>query len=675
VKAFHHLITLAGILSWCTADGLAQDMSDTVTLLLDEVVISAKEIAPRERVPVAISAIAARALDREGTRSLKQLASRVPNLYIPDYGSKLNSPVYIRGIGSRTGAPAVGLYVDGIPYLDATSFDFHLLDVASIEIARGPQGTMYGRNAMAGIINVSTRAPLRDAGTSASIQGGKYRHASATVSNASRLNENAALSATVNYTHRDGYARDQRDKPSGTRDDLSARARLQLLHGALSDIHLAAERSRQQGYPYGKIENGKIARPDQDEQGSYARDMFVGGYSLVAGPFRAVTGYQFLGDRQAVDQDFSPEPLFFATQEQRQHAISQEIIARGARGDNYRQVSGLFAFAQWLDKEVEVFYRPADARVPSHLQHFTRGVALYHQSALDNFPFSGLSLSAGIRVDREVARQTSADTSNVTLRFLELLPKAAITYSSGGQTLYLSVAKGYKTGGFNATFRDNDERVFQPETSWNYEAGYKLHLPPRLSVALALFYIDWREQQIAQIITLPGGTSGSLTRNAGRSFSRGAELSVDFIPAERLELDLDLGYTDARFKDYLYNTNTGEKHDGNRVPRVPGYTLSSGVAYRVPANARAIDEILVHARYTGTGSIFWQEDNLEKQKPYALLDAGVSFTRRNVTLSLRAANILDARYAVYRFDIEQLRAAYAQEGRPFTIDAGISIHL
>jgi outer membrane receptor protein involved in Fe transport len=662
------LLIIACALPWRAADSLA---ADAVPFLLDEVVISAKETAPSERLPAAISLLPAGKLNREGARSLKQLTARVPNLYMPDYGSKLNSPVYIRGIGSRTGAPAVGLYVDGIPYLDATSFDFQLLDVASVEIARGPQGTMYGRNAMAGIIRVTTRSPLRDPGFSARLLGGSRRHALLALSGVTPLGRRSGLSATINYTHRDGCARNRHDgRLAGTRDDLAARLRVQLLHHSRSDLHIAAERSRQQGYPYGKVENGIIAPPDQDEQGSYDRDMFVAGYTLAAGPLRAVTGYQYLRDKQAVDQDFSPDPLFFATQRQRQSALSQEFIARLDHRDNYRQVSGLFAFAQWHDKAVDVFTRPTDAVARSRYHYFTRGLAAYHQSTLDNFPLRGLSLSAGLRLDREVASQAAT-----VLRFFELLPKASVAFSRGGHTLYLSVAKGYKTGGFNATFSNDDERVFRPETSWNREAGYKLHLPPRLAIALALFHVDWRQQQITQIITLPDGASGSLVRNAGRSFSRGIELSLDLSPLERLDADLNFGYTDARFKDYLYNAATGTRYDRNRVPRVPLHTLSAGLAYRLPVRAGLLDEVQLDARYTATGAIYWQENNLDRQSPHSLLDAAVSLRRQRVTLSLRASNILDAKYAVYRFDVAPLRASYAQQGRPRTIDAEISIHL
>lgn len=84
---------------------------------------------------------------------------------MPDYGSKLTSPVYIRGIGSKINAPSIGLYVDGIPYFEKSAFDFDFNEVDRIEVLRGPQGTLYGRNTMGGIINVYTKSPLKYEGT------------------------------------------------------------------------------------------------------------------------------------------------------------------------------------------------------------------------------------------------------------------------------------------------------------------------------------------------------------------------------------------------------------------------------------------------------------------------------------------------------------------------------
>ena len=86
--------------------------------------------------------------------SLADISSKVPNFFMMDYGSKLQSPVFIRGIGSRLGSPSVGLYVDNVPYFEKTTFGFDFFDIDRIEVLRGPQGTLYGRNTMGGIINV-----------------------------------------------------------------------------------------------------------------------------------------------------------------------------------------------------------------------------------------------------------------------------------------------------------------------------------------------------------------------------------------------------------------------------------------------------------------------------------------------------------------------------------------
>jgi outer membrane receptor protein involved in Fe transport len=677
-----HLVITSCALAWCTSPG-ARTTGDTIIarVQLDEVTVFAKETLPREKTPAAISLLPAPRLEREGVRSLKQVMGRVPNFYMPDYGSKLNSPLYIRGIGSRTGAPAVGLYVDGIPYLEATAFDFRLLDVEAIEVARGPRGTLYGRNTLAGIVNVTTRSPLLHPGTTASVRGGSYLLAEAGVSNNTRLDERLGLSTAINYHHVDGHDVNVHDGArAGTRDDLSARARALLLHGARarSALHVALERSRQEGYPYGKIENGKITPVNHDERGSYARDLVTAGYDLALPgdrlSLRAITGYQFLDDRQAADQDFSPAALFFAVQEQRQHALTQELVARPARRGKYTHVTGLFAFAQWLDKTVEVFTRVNDGHALSRYDQFTRGAALYHQSSLE--PLPGLTLSAGARLDREIASQehgNAAGVTSVTLRFFEFLPAASVAYSRRGLTAYLSLAKGYKTGGFNATFSNESERVFDPETSWNHEAGVKLRLPGNATLDAALFYIDWRHQQITQMILLPGGTSGSLVRNAGRSTSKGAELSVTATPLPRLEVDLHYGYTDARFRDYLHDPATGTRYDGNRVPRVPDHTLSAGAACRLPV-PRWLDEAILHARYNGTGRIYWQEGNTDGQPYHATLDAGITLAAGRAAFSLRAANVFNARPVVYRFDVAPTRSSFAQRARPFTLDAGINFH-
>ena len=124
------------------------------------VVGDTKESRTLKDQPLSSSIITNVRMVREGIISMKSLTGVVPNLYIPNYGTKLTSSIYVRGVGSRINNSAVGMYVDGIPYWDKSAFDFDYADIERVEVLRGPQGTLYGRNTMGGLINVSTKSPF-----------------------------------------------------------------------------------------------------------------------------------------------------------------------------------------------------------------------------------------------------------------------------------------------------------------------------------------------------------------------------------------------------------------------------------------------------------------------------------------------------------------------------------
>ena len=150
---------------------------DTIKVVdVEEILIiaSPKENRKLRELPTASTLLSQQDMQANQVTNLKGLSTLVPNIFIPDYGSKLTSAIYIRGIGSRINTPSVGLYVDNVPYIDKSAFDFNYSDIERIDVLRGPQGTLYGRNTMGGLIKVHTKSPFSYQGTDLRLSAGTY---------------------------------------------------------------------------------------------------------------------------------------------------------------------------------------------------------------------------------------------------------------------------------------------------------------------------------------------------------------------------------------------------------------------------------------------------------------------------------------------------------------------
>ena len=182
------------------------DTTISNTYELSEIkVVASKNNAKLKEMPASISIVSAKAIQEMGTKSLSAITGAVPNVFMPDYGSKLTSPIYIRGIGSRINSPSVGLYVDRVPYFEKAAFAFDFFDVEQIEVLRGPQGTLYGRNTMGGIINIITKSPMTFQGTNINLTTGTYGCYNISGGHYGKIGDNFGYSVAINYLHNDGF--------------------------------------------------------------------------------------------------------------------------------------------------------------------------------------------------------------------------------------------------------------------------------------------------------------------------------------------------------------------------------------------------------------------------------------------------------------------------------------
>ena len=660
---------------------------------LNEVVVqSFKQNRDLRLEPLSASSVTGTAIQNKHITDIKEFSSFIPNLFMPDYGSKLTSPVYIRGIGSKINAPSVGLYVDGIPYFEKSAFDFNFTEIDRMEVLRGPQGTLYGRNTMGGIINVYTKSPLKYQGTNAWISNGTYGNRDYALSRYAKVGETFGYALSANYNRSDGYFTNlYTDKKADDQKAGSGRIRLEwkptdrLSLGLMSSY----DYSKQGGYPYAVCDSLTHQPGDvnYNDYSFYKRAMSTTGltveYRGTGYSLSSKTAFQYLSDHQGIDQDFSVQSIYFARQDQKQKMLSEEFNIKSTTAGRYKWLFGAFGFWQGIDNTVTLDYLSVQYSTRKLYDTPTYGFALYHQSTLDSLLVDGLSLTLGVRYDYERASTdylafkdaggSSSQTDNFysKLKFSQVTPKIALQYmfpSTG--LLYATVTKGYKTGGFNTSFEREEDRSFNPESSWNYELGGKHpFLDNRLRAEIALFWIDWKNQQISQ--TLPSGR-GSMLTNAGRSVSKGIEVSLQGNPVNGLMVQVNYGFTHATFKEYV-DVKKNIDYSGNLLPMVPSHTFAVGADYTISNPCSHIDRFLVSLNYTGTGRIYWKEDNKVSQSYYGQLNGKVSATKGFATFAIWAKNITNTQYNAFYF--ESGGKGLAQRGRPFTIGGSVAIAL
>ena len=343
--------------------------TDTLSVRdMDEIVVvsTAKEHAPLRNQPISSTSLGTGQLQEKNINGIKDLSVHVPGLFIPNYGSRLTSSIYLRGVGSRIGTPAIGMYIDDIPLANMSSMDQDLSDADRIDVLRGPQGTLYGRNTIGGLIRVYTKNPMSYQGTDIMLGGATYNNYRARVTHYHRPADNFAFSAGVSYEHQGGFYRNQalNGRRADKGDDLAARWRGIFLPSDRVRLDLSAryQWTKQGGYPYAAHEGVDAGEVAYNRPSSYLRHQLSVGlkaeHDLDRIVLSSITGFQFLKDDMFMDQDFSRQDLYSLQQKQLSKVISEEIALRSKTDRRWQWTSGANFQYQWLRTNAPVtFYQ------------------------------------------------------------------------------------------------------------------------------------------------------------------------------------------------------------------------------------------------------------------------------------------------------------------------------
>ena len=622
---------------------MAQDTDTATEAATDDaddevIVITARRTEESlQDVPAAISAFSAEALDRIQASDPTGLQGAVPNLNIVQgRGSSNATNIFIRGVGQpdalQTFDPAVGVYVDDIYYSRIRGTQLDLLDVERVEVLRGPQGTLYGKNTIGGALKLVTRKPGDTLRASASLAYGSYDQIEAKASVSGPFGERSGGSLAVMRVKRDGYVKDELDgRKYNDRDSWAGRAALAFEPTDSLRIDLSADYTKDDasltvGDPLNNLTTfsatvlpvsglgdkydwtGRTTPgfPNSTKLTHYGFSGTVTADVAQDLVFKAIIAYRRLKTKDYIDIDATEYEIGDVLVDVAQRQFSQEYQL-SYTGEKLTAVAGLYYLKEEVGSHQEAY--ADDILGPLFLNSGflrtidddleTKSYAAYANASYAITPT--VNLSAGLRYTDEIK-----DYWRTTSTFFSLLPAFNGTYDFSppekswddwspmasidwkpidNVMLYVRASRGFKSGGFNGRANTVAESsAYDPETVWSYEAGFKSRIASQLTLNVAVFTSTYKDFQarvsgldVDPVTDLPSPKLSVL--NAGKLEISGAELEAAWRPVRGLLIDTQIGYLDADYKDFVDERFADDDRSFQTPAFSPKWTMRFGGQY------------------------------------------------------------------------------------------------
>jgi iron complex outermembrane receptor protein len=675
---------------------------------LEEIVVTARKRAETlQDVPLAVSVLDGASLQDNHIDTVDDLYGRVPGLYFTNSGGAAPTSDFIylilRGVGFNGGQePATGVFIDGM-YQPQLGYDIDFLDLERLEVLRGPQGTLFGRNTEAGALNLVTRKPDQNFAGRLELEGGRFDTYRTFGSVRGPIADTlfGGLSAQVAGTS--GYMKNLITGGNAIPErKYAVRGTLRWVPTDQFEASLAADFSHRTGNemalgsPLSCHCYNLYADDDQDDTGRNDGLQLTAEWKpSTAFTLTSITGYRAVKTDTTIDFDGLPTdqtpvtanghagslfagPFTFSGISQfvaiDQRFWSQEIRLAGSV-NRVDWLVGAYGFKEEQEqvRQFDIAGVVADPAisflVPTtiHEDFLTdrRGWAVFGQASWR--PLEQLELTGGTRLSdetvsiggqrlRNIVQIENANPTFFTLAgeksFNNVSPTGSVSWQFDKTVkAYVTVSEGWKAGGFNRfPSTANAALPYDAETSLNYELGLKSAWPEQhLSANLALFYIDIDKQQLLTVTPDSNGVPVTTITNAGKSRSRGAELEVFARPAPRLDLSLSIAYTDARFVDFTERAAGGSfvVRNGQRFEFVPQLTGSASAEYRFPIGDGRDLAVNLTNRYVGNyvvpdGSFLADLGATVPVKSYDRLDLRATYAMGTWKVSGYVRNLLDS---------------------------------
>ena len=648
-----------------------------------------------QNVPISITAITEQEIEDADITSLEDIARNTPNFSFFPSGDRSFGLYSIRGLSNSSviaNRDPVDFYVDGIPYNFASFLDIDLPDLERVEVLRGPQSVLYGRNSLAGVVNLITRKPTDTFEANGVASYGNFNDLDLRASVSGPVIEDKLFfRLSGSYGSRDGFVRNTL-LDDGVNEQSGGSGRGQLVWAPSDNLEIALNASfddyQDGASSYVPLNSDNPFEAEQDVDGfndlvSNAQALRIA-YTHPNFRFTSTTTRRFSKNDLEFDGDYTAADAVVRVLDDLSSTVfSQELRLQSPEtADRFEWLLGGYYESSQFDSEgngfrygndVTTLFGPTFPFSPgsSNLTNSeVNGDTLAVFGQVSYQPIDALTLTTGLRYEstnntlegfeRVVTVPGLPDVPLFSLGEIEqdgneLLPRFVAEYRFSPDLMaYGSITRGYRPPGTNFGPGSEETATYDAERSWNYEVGLKSSwLDDRLAVNLALFHNPVDNFQVLLFDQI----GGSFTDNADVSIT-GFELEARATPVTGFDIVAGLGLIDAEFTDFI-NPFTGENSKGNQLTFAPNLTYNLAFQYRSPQG------VFGRLELQGLGTTFFDDANTLEQDPYAIVNARLGYEAENLGIYLFANNILDTEYINQAFALPPI-GAIASYGGPAT---------
>ncbi len=638
--------------------------------IIEEIIVTSRYREEKlSDVPDSITAFTRDDIERHRIERVNRFAALTPNLRFSDDQEVGVSTLVIRGVRQNrgTGQPPVSFRIDGVSATNNLLLTQELFDIESIDVLRGPQGALYGRNAIGGAILISTRRPTPEPEYRFRLGAAEGRDYTLAASASGPIRDDTLLyRASVRLQDRagqleNGYLDDQEVdfKLSG-----SFRARVLYQPAPRLSVDLRAQYFDQEGGSgyFMPGSEGVLALPPPAEpllfgnpvyeiQSNRIGESFVRSwetsakidYELGWGTLTSITSYTDVDSGNDQDLDQTLVEAIDIVVVDRSQTFAQELRLTSNADTALRWVAGLNFFSQDRFRSLATTF--FGTPVPAAAQD----LKLRDYAAFGNLSYDlseDLELTLAFRYDEETPEDTTQGRKET---FRQWQPKSSLAYRFDENLLaYVTVGKGFRAGGFNNLAPgSNFEPGFDSESLISYELGFKgSAYGGRLRGGLSLFDIDYSDQQF--FLFDQTGTQANI--NVPKSRIRGGELELAALPTDSLQINLGLAFTDSEIREYEGVAGVlvpPEAIVGRTVPGAPVWSLNLALQHRLPVS-RGLD-LISRVDYEHRGKTYWTLDNLDTQSAYDLTHLSIALENERWAARAYADNLFDEEYIDWFF--------------------------